>query len=117
SQQQQRRNPGPHVHQLNKPHCVSSGGSKRTRPTYCRPPRLTIDDGRSPIYRDQFGYQLLPVRVICVSPLPSRAIVKICTFPARVEVKARCRPFGANAGLSLLPSPFVSWWLVCLATS
>ena len=34
---------------------------------------------------DQFGNVLLPVRVICRRPLPSRAIVKICVLPSRDE--------------------------------
>ena len=60
------------------------------------------------LYLDQFGVQLLPTLVIFVSCLPSRAMVKTCALPARVETNARWRPFGANAGLSLLPSPLVN---------
>jgi hypothetical protein len=33
--------------------------------------------------------------------------VKIWYLPARDEANATCRPFGENAGLSLLPSPLV----------
>src|SRR5687767_13495475 len=59
-------------------------------------------------YRDQFGNRLTPVQVTCRRSLPSRAIVKICSLPARLETNAMCRPFGANAGLSLLPIPSVT---------
>ena len=40
-------------------------------------------------------------------PFPSRPIVKICLLPVRVEVNARCRPVGENAGLSFDPWPSV----------
>jgi len=46
--------------------------------------------------------------VICRRFCPSRSITKICSFPARVDVKATWRPFGENAGLSLLPMPSVT---------
>src|SRR5437879_6812322 len=49
--------------------------------------------------------------------LPSRAIVKICVLPARVEENARCRPLGDQLGLSLLPSPNVNWRTVLVARS
>jgi hypothetical protein len=35
---------------------------------------------------------------------PSRFTVKICASPVRVDVNARCRPFGAQLGLSFKPS-------------
>src|SRR5918993_3007305 len=66
---------------------------------------------------DQLGWKLFPLRVNCLRSLPSRAIVKICTFPARVDENARWRPFGANAGLSLVPSPKVSRLEVFVARS
>src|SRR5262245_2878772 len=58
---------------------------------------------RSTSYFDQFGNRFVPVLVIWRRPDPSRWIVKTCSFPARVETNATCRPFGENAGLSLLP--------------
>jgi len=66
---------------------------------------------------DQFGYVLAPARVICRSPLPSRAIVKMCILPSRDEMKAMCRPFGENVGLSLVPTPSVSVRVWPVATS
>ena len=62
----------------------------------------------SPCYWDQFGAVLLPVLVSCLTSLPSRATLKICDRPARVDMNAMCRPFGAKAGLSFEPSPYVS---------
>jgi len=56
---------------------------------------------------DQFGYRFMPSLVTCRRSSPLRLIVKICSLPARVDVNARWRPFGANAGLSLLPMPLV----------
>ena len=49
-----------------------------------------------PSHFDQSGYWLLPALVICRRFLPSRAIVKICDLPARVDMNARCRPLGAQ---------------------
>ena len=66
---------------------------------------------------DQFGYVLLPARVICRSPLPSRAIVKICILPSRDEMNAMCRPLGEKVGLSLVPRPSVSVRFCPVATS
>ena len=59
-------------------------------------------------YLDQSGFSLLPVFVSWRTSLPSRAMVKTCVLPDRVEVKTRWRPLGAKAGLSLLPSPNVN---------
>src|SRR5262249_35036173 len=59
-------------------------------------------------YLDQFGCWLLPLRVIWRMSLPSRAIVKICDLPARVDMNARCRPLPDQVGLSLVPSPKVN---------
>ena len=53
-------------------------------------------------------FSLLPVFVSWRTSLPSRAMVKTCVLPDRVEVKTRWRPLGAKAGLSLLPSPNVN---------
>jgi hypothetical protein len=49
--------------------------------------------------------------------LPSRAIVKICVFPERVELNAICRPFGEKHGLSFVPSPNVSCRTAPVASS
>src|SRR4029453_16141194 len=59
-------------------------------------------------YLDQSGFSLLPALVSWRTSLPSRAMVKTCVLPDRVEVNTRWRPLGAKAGLSLLPSPNVS---------
>ena len=64
-------------------------------------PSVTASSGTSP------ACNCCRPGVICRRPLPSRPIVKICVLPARVDVNARCRPLGANAGLSLVPSPNV----------
>jgi hypothetical protein len=37
---------------------------------------------------DQFGQSLLPDLVICLTFFPSRAMVKICFLPERVDVNA-----------------------------
>jgi hypothetical protein len=37
---------------------------------------------------DQFGWAFVPTRVTCRMSLPSRAIVKICVLPERVELNA-----------------------------
>ena len=60
---------------------------------------------------------MLPDLVICFRFLPSLAIVKICDLPDRVDMNARWRPFGANAGLSFVPSPKVSCRTLPLARS
>ena len=51
------------------------------------------------------------------NPEPSRWIVKICSLPARVDVNATWRPFGENAGLSLLPMASVSARVLRVAKS
>src|SRR5262249_61389933 len=66
---------------------------------------------------DQFGYALAPVRVICRRSFPSRATVKICVLPARVELNAICRPFGEKHGLSFVPSPNVNCRIAPVASS
>src|SRR5882672_4210217 len=72
---------------------------------------------RRAAYCDQFGYLFMPWRVTCRRFLPSRSMRKICSLPARVDVNARCRPFGENAGLSLLPTPSVTVFDVRVAKS
>src|SRR4029453_13452240 len=59
-------------------------------------------------YRDQSGCSFFPPLVICRRARPSRAIVNTCFLPERVDVNAMCRPLGAKAGLSFVPSPNVS---------
>ena len=60
---------------------------------------------------------MFPTVVICLSPIPSRPMTKICFLPVRVDMNATCRPFGAYAGLSLLPCPPVSCRRACVARS
>src|SRR5262249_29617015 len=44
---------------------------------------------RRAAYCDQLGYLFIPALVTCLRFLPSRSIRKICSLPARVDVKAR----------------------------
>src|SRR5437016_13186453 len=53
---------------------------------------------------DHAGYLLLPLFVICRVLRPMRSTIAICCLPHRVLTKAMCRPFGANAALSLSPT-------------
>src|SRR6185436_14780250 len=82
--------------------------TKNERRTKNEERRTVLPSSFSVGYCDQFGYLFMPDRVIWRRFFPSRSIRKICSFPARVDVNARCRPLGENAGLSLLPMPSVT---------